>query len=114
MHADVVQKMAHATLAGDLPFPEIVGKLLTEGVAYYRIDYVARQMSFFSAAGSVVVAPLSFENLPEVAPDFDAPALQAAILDSQQNGPRPISLPSRRNTDSPSTTGCVWWASAGS
>jgi uncharacterized protein YbcV (DUF1398 family) len=86
MNADLVHRMARATLAGDLPFPEIVGKLLTEGVEYYRIDYVAMQMTFVSAAGSVVIAPLSFENLPAVAADFDAPALRAAILDSQQNG----------------------------
>lgn len=86
MDADLVQQMARATLAGELPFPEIVGNLLAEGVEYYRIDYVAKQMSFYSSAGSVVVAPLSFENLPAVAADFNGPALRAAILDSQCNG----------------------------
>jgi uncharacterized protein YbcV (DUF1398 family) len=86
MNADLVQHMARATLAGDLPFPTIVGNLMAEGVEYYRIDYVAKQMSFYSAAGSVVLAPLGFENLPAVAADFDAAALRAAILDSQQNG----------------------------
>jgi uncharacterized protein YbcV (DUF1398 family) len=86
MNADLVQRMAQATLAGDLPFPEIVGNLLAEGVEYYRIDYVARQMTFYSSAGSVVVAPLAFESLPVVAADFDGSALRAAILDSQRNG----------------------------
>lgn len=86
MNADLVQQMARVTLAGDLPFPEIVGNLLAEGVEYYRIDYVAKQMSFYSSAGSVVVAPLTFENLPAVAADFNGPALRAAILDSQRNG----------------------------
>lgn len=86
MNADHVQRMASATLTGDLPFPEIVGNLLAEGVEYYRIDYVARQMAFFSDAGSVVIAPLNLEDLPAVAPDFNGPALKAAILDSQRNG----------------------------
>ncbi len=86
MNADRVQRMARATLAGDLPFPEIVGNLLAEGVEYYRIDYVALQMSFYSGAASVVVAALNFENLPTVAADFDGPALRAAILDSQRHG----------------------------
>ena len=86
MNADLVQRMARATLAGNLPFPEIVGSLLAEGVEYYHIDYIALQMSFYSRAGSVVVAPLTFENLPSVASDFDGPALRAAILDSQRNG----------------------------
>ena len=86
MNADLVQRMAQATLAGDLPFPEIVGNLLAEGVEYYRIDYVAKQMSFYSSSGSVVVAPLNFEGLPAVAANLDGPALRAAILDSQRNG----------------------------
>ncbi|BDT69463.1 hypothetical protein os1_36540 [Comamonadaceae bacterium OS-1] len=86
MNADLLHRMARATLAGDLPFPEIVGHLMAEGVEYYRVDYVARHMAFYNAAGSVVVAPLTLEGLPAVAADFDAPALQAAILDSQRHG----------------------------
>lgn len=86
MNTDLIHRMARATLAGDLPFPQIVAKLLAEGVEYYRIDYVARQMWFYNGAGSVVVAPLDFEDLPAVAADFDGPALRAAILDSQRNG----------------------------
>jgi uncharacterized protein YbcV (DUF1398 family) len=86
MNADVVQRMARATLAGDLPFPEIVGNLLAEGVEYYRVDYATLQMSFYSGAGGIVVAPLTFENLPAVAADFNGPALREAIVDSQHNG----------------------------
>ena len=86
MNADQVQRMASATLTGELPFPEIVENFVAEGVEYYRIDYVARQMSFYSSTGSVVMAPLAFENLPAVAPDFNGPALRAAIVDSQRNG----------------------------
>lgn len=86
MNADVVRKMAEATLKGDMPFPEIVGNLIAEGVEYYHVDYVARLFSFYSASGSVVVAPLVFEGLPEVAGNFNVVALRAAILDSQQNG----------------------------
>jgi uncharacterized protein YbcV (DUF1398 family) len=69
-----------------MPFPEIVGKLMATGVEYYQVDYAALQMSFYSAAGGVVKAPLLFEGLPAIADDFDAAALCSAILDSQQNG----------------------------
>lgn len=86
MNADTVQLMARATLTGELPFPDIVGKLIAEGVEYYRVDYVARQMSFYSSAGSMVIAPLVFEDLPAVSANFDAVALRAAILDSQRHG----------------------------
>ncbi len=49
MNADTVHRMARATLSGTLPFPDIVGRLLAEGVEYYRIDYVARQMWFYGS-----------------------------------------------------------------
>lgn len=86
MDTDVVQQMAHATLSGELPFPEIVGRLFAEGVEYYRVDYVARLMSFYGSDGQIVVAALSFDDLPAVAMDFDGPGLKAAIVDSQQHG----------------------------
>jgi uncharacterized protein YbcV (DUF1398 family) len=86
MNADTVHEMARATLSGRLPFPDIVARLIAEGVEYYRIDYVARQMSFYSGAGSIVTAPLSFEDLPAVAVDFDTTALRQAIVDSQRHG----------------------------
>lgn len=86
MNADNIRRMALATLSGSLPFPEIVGNLLTEGVEYYQVDYVRLQMTFYSAEGGVVVAPLSMENLPAPASEFNSSALRAAILDSQQKG----------------------------
>lgn len=86
MNADIVLEAARATQTGSLPFPEIVGKLMATGVEYYHVDYATQQFSFYSAAGSVVKAPLLFEDLPAIADDFDAAALRAAILDSQQNG----------------------------
>ena len=85
MNADTVHRMARATLSGTLPFPDIVGRLLAEGVEYYRIDYVARQMWFYGSEGGIVVSPLGFEDLPAVAAGFNAPALREAIFDSQRN-----------------------------
>ncbi len=73
-------------MSGSLPFHQIVGQLMAEGVEYYHVDYVALQMRFYSAAGGVVPVPLTFEGMPAIAAAFDAPALRAAILDSRQNG----------------------------
>jgi len=86
MNADVIRKMAETTLSGTMPFPEIIGNLIREGVEYYHVDYASLSFSFYSANGGVVVAPLVFEDLPEVASDFNVAELRAAILDSQQNG----------------------------
>jgi uncharacterized protein YbcV (DUF1398 family) len=86
MNADVVREMAELTLKGDMPFAEIVGNLVKEGVEYYRVDYISRSFSFHGASGGLVVAPLVFEGLPDVASDFHVAELRAAILDSQQHG----------------------------
>ncbi len=86
MNADVIRKMAGVTLSGAMPFPEIVGNLIKEGVEYYLVDYASLSFSFYSATGGVVVAPLTFEGLPAIASDFNLAELRAAILDSQKNG----------------------------
>jgi uncharacterized protein YbcV (DUF1398 family) len=86
MNADAVNTLAKATLDGSMPFPQIVGKLMAEGVAYYHVDFAALSFTFYSAAGSTVAASLTFEGLPSVSADFDAVALKDAIVDSQQHG----------------------------
>jgi uncharacterized protein YbcV (DUF1398 family) len=40
MNTMVVQEAAQATLAGTMPFPQIVTKLIEAGVEYYHVDYV--------------------------------------------------------------------------
>ena len=86
MNSELVLQAGHATLAGSLPFPDIVRQLLEAGVEYYHVDYILLQCTFYGANAASVVAPLTFEGLPAVAKDFDAAALRQAILDSQQKG----------------------------
>jgi uncharacterized protein YbcV (DUF1398 family) len=86
MNATVIHRMAFASLSGTLPFPEIVGNLIAEGVEYYHVNYVTRQFAFYGADGEVVTAPLVIENLPPIAPTLNVDALKAAIVDSQQHG----------------------------
>jgi uncharacterized protein YbcV (DUF1398 family) len=86
LNANRTLEAAHAALAGALPFPEIVRQLIANGVEYYFVDFVSKSFTFYSAAGAVSLAPLSIDDLPAVASEFNAPALRAAILDSQQNG----------------------------
>lgn len=86
MNANEVSFLAKATLNGSIPFPEIVGKLIDNGVEYYHVDYAMGTFTFYSTSGAAVIAPLLFENLPSISEHFDVAALKAAILDSQQNG----------------------------
>ncbi|MFO1418847.1 MAG: DUF1398 family protein [Methylotetracoccus sp.] len=86
MDTDIIATVARGTLDGSMPFPEVVRRLIETGVEYYHVDYVALRKSFYSASGDIVSTPITYERLPPVATDFDAPGLRAAILDSQLNG----------------------------
>jgi uncharacterized protein YbcV (DUF1398 family) len=86
MNANDISLLAKATREGSMPFPEIVGKLISNGVEYYHVDFATGSFTFYSASGSAVLAPLIFEGLPSISEDFDVAELRAAILDSQQHG----------------------------
>lgn len=86
MNAKDIAELAKATMNGSIPFPEIVGKLIANGVEYYHVDYALSSFSFYTGSGTVVTAPLVFQGLPSISEHFDTAALKAAILDSQQNG----------------------------
>ncbi len=86
MDATAVREAALATLAGTLPFPQIVAQLIEAGVEYYHVDYVGCCKRFYDAAGSCVVTPISYEGLPAVAGELDTPALRDDIRDSQHHG----------------------------
>jgi uncharacterized protein YbcV (DUF1398 family) len=86
INADEIALLAKAAQDGSMPFPEIVGKLISNGVESYHVDYATRSFTFYNASGAAVLAPIIFEELPSIAEDFDVAALKAAILDSQQQG----------------------------
>ena len=56
------------------------------GVEYYHVDYVGLRKRFYSADGEMMATSINYEGLPPVAPEFDAAALRANILDSQHHG----------------------------
>lgn len=86
MNTTLITAAAHATLAGEKPFPQIVAMLIEAGVESYHVDYLALRKTFYSGEGAFVSTPIPLEGLPPVAAEFDAAALRANILDSQQNG----------------------------
>lgn len=86
MDSRIIAAAARDTLAGAASFPEVVARLIAAGVEYYHVDYVRLSKTFYGAEGDVVVTPITYADLPSIADDFDAPALRAAILDSQLHG----------------------------
>lgn len=85
MNSQLITAAAQATLTGEKPFPQIVSMLIEAGVEFYQVDYLALRKTFHSGEGAFVTTPIPLEGLPPVSVDFDAAALRANILDSQQN-----------------------------
>lgn len=85
MNTGLITSAAKATVTGSTPFPQIVGQLIEAGVECYHVDYQMLRKTFYDGAGATVCAPIPWGDLPPVAADFDAAALRANILDSQQN-----------------------------
>ncbi len=86
MNTYLIQEASRRILAGTISFPEVVGVLMEAGVEYYLVDYVSRKKTFYGPAGDGAMTFIDFEDLPEVAADFDGAAIRAAILDSQRHG----------------------------
>ncbi|HEU6449455.1 MAG TPA: DUF1398 family protein [Verrucomicrobiae bacterium] len=86
MNSEIILEVATRTLAGAISFPDAVGKLLATGVEFYHVDYLRLRKTCYGTDGKTVTVPIAYEGLPAVAPAFDAAALRANILDSQQKG----------------------------
>lgn len=86
MNATTIGQLAVATVAGSLPFPEIVGRLMEQGVEYYVVDYRTLQFRFYGAQGGAVEAPLAIEGLPSLQETFDLAGLRAAAPNSSLFG----------------------------
>lgn len=84
MNTEMIVRAARATLSGSAPFPEIVAQLIAAGVEYYHVDYAGMRKTFYGPGGDAVVTPITYEDMPPVAAEFDAAGLRAAIVDSQR------------------------------
>lgn len=84
MNTALINTAATTTLAGGTPFPQIVAMLIEAGVESYQVDYLTQKKTFYDGSGGAFSTTITYESLPSVAEDFDAAALRANILDSQQ------------------------------
>jgi len=86
MNTEMICQIAGPQLDETVPFSEVIRRLFAAGVEYYHIDYEALRQTFYGPAGDQVVAPILYEGLPAVAPQFDVEQLRALILDSVRSG----------------------------
>ena len=85
MNPTIIQALSIATLNGSMPFPEIVGKLIEQGIEYYHVDYVIKRKTFYTSQGQWQETAITYHDLPAIAENLDKVALIAAIRDSQLN-----------------------------
>lgn len=81
-----ITTLVQATVDGTMPFPNIVGELIAQGVEYYYVDFATHTFTAYDADGHTQRVALRVPALPAVAPDFDLALLKAAITDSQLHG----------------------------
>lgn len=82
MNVERMKATMTATAQGKLSFPEVVGRLLEEGVESYRVDFQRMEETFYAIDGQTHTEKMAFALMP-IAQDFDVQAVQAAIGDSQ-------------------------------
>jgi hypothetical protein len=80
MNTKLIVEAARDTLSGTMPFPEVVAKLIAAGVEYYHVDYAGMRKTFYGSGGEAVVTPITYENMPPIAPEFARRACRQQFL----------------------------------
>jgi len=82
MNQDVLKSTIDQSLAGSATFPEIVGRLMKEGVESYHVDLVRGENRYYSPSGESVVLKVDLGH--GVAADtFHANDVEKAIRKAQ-------------------------------
>ncbi len=62
MNIAVIQEIMYQSLAGTITFPQVVGKLLNEGIEAYHVDLILGENRYYQANGEAHVEPTPFEH----------------------------------------------------
>jgi uncharacterized protein YbcV (DUF1398 family) len=71
------------SLAGEIQFPEVVGRLAAAGVERYHADYCREEVTYYITSGETHVAT-SQHDAGTIGHSFDATAVAAAVGQSQR------------------------------
>jgi uncharacterized protein YbcV (DUF1398 family) len=80
---ETIQQSAHAAWAGEITFPQFVGRLATVGVERYHADYSRQEITYYLPDGDSLVMAAPHEAHP-IGLEFLQPAVEAAIHQSQR------------------------------
>jgi uncharacterized protein YbcV (DUF1398 family) len=81
--SQVIQECIRGSLAGELTFPEVVGRLAAIGVERYHADYSRQEITYYFPDGESVVVASPHPAHP-TGDEFVASAVEAAVRRSQR------------------------------
>lgn len=82
MNIKLIKEIIHGSLENTMTFPEVVTKLLNEGVESYHVDLIRSENRYYMPSGESHVESTSF-NHPEAAVKFSATSVKDAIKNIQ-------------------------------
>lgn len=83
MNTKLIQETIELTLQGKITFPEVVGKLVNEGVDTYHVDYIRKENRYYFSNDDTLVEPVS-HDFPKASQQFSAEKVKAAIQKVQK------------------------------
>ncbi|MGH6778190.1 MAG: DUF1398 family protein [Bradyrhizobium sp.] len=83
MNTEIINECMKASFA-DTPFPVVVQKLASAGVACYNADLITLRKTYYDADTHSVDEALPLTGVPAIAARFDGHAVQAAVKAIQQ------------------------------
>ncbi|WP_141734473.1 DUF1398 family protein [Oligoflexus tunisiensis] len=82
MNISTLKEVIQGSWSNTLRFPEVVGKLMAEGVESYHVDLVRAENRYYTASGQHHVESVPFPH-PTAAQEFSAEKVAAAVRSSQ-------------------------------
>ncbi len=82
MNHQAIHEVTVATQEGKMTFPQVVGKLLAEGVESYCVDFAAGRKTYYATGGETLTESM-IPTLDPVAEKFSVTDLVAAIRGAQ-------------------------------
>lgn len=79
----IIKETTGLAFEGKIAFPAVIGKLIEIGVERYIADLAVLKKTFYFKNGSIETIDVPLQSAPDIAEDFDASGVQAAIKLSQ-------------------------------
>jgi uncharacterized protein YbcV (DUF1398 family) len=84
MNHKVIKETVLGSLSGTITFPQVVGKLLAEGIESYHVDLVRSENRYYMPSGETHVEKVSFDH-SQAESVFSSLGVQSAIKAIQNN-----------------------------